>query len=533
MQSTPRAALRVQTLLVALALLVCAAPQAGLAQVTAFKQAVAEASARDDALAQFYRGREFEGLWTGAENRNRRNALMAAFEDASIHGLPEGRYDPQAVMQEMRAASTEAEKGRMEVKLSRLFLSYARDVQTGVLKPGNVVSAIRREVPYRPRLTLIQAFEKSNPSGFLRSLPPSSSEYQRLVRAKMKMERQLAQGGWGPVVETPLEAGASGPQVVNLRNRLIAMGFMNRSATQTYDESIVEAVKRYQQANGLTVDGVAGPGTLEEINVPLASRLQNVIVAMERERWINRPRGERHVWVNLTDFTASVVDNGAVTFQTRSVIGSVESDRQSPEFSDVMEFMVINPSWYVPRSITVNEYLPQLKANRHAVSHIDITDRNGRVMNRNNINFAQYSKSTFPYSMRQPPSRGNALGQVKFMFPNKYNIYLHDTPSQSLFSRTVRAFSHGCIRLNDPYDFAYKLLERQTGDPEGYFQSRLQTGREQRVNLDQPVPVHIVYRTAFTSADGQVHYRRDIYDRDSRIWNALAQQGVAIRAVGG
>lgn len=503
------------------------------AQVTAFKQAVAEAAARDDELAAFYRAREFEGIWTGNSDRQRRNALLTTLSDAGNHGLPVTRYDPDALRAQLQAAATPEQRGALEVELSRVFLQYARDVQTGILIPRQVVSDIRREVPYRSRLGILQAFSQSSPAGFMRALPPSNPEYNRLLRAKLDMERQMSQGGFGPEVSGKLEVGATGQQVVNLRNRLILMGFMQRNATQTYDANVQAAVQRFQQANGLNPDGVAGEGTVRELNRSMGTRLQQIIVAMERERWINRPRGDRHVWVNLTDFTATIVDNGAVTFQTRSVIGHRDADRQSPEFSDVMEFMVINPSWYVPRSIIVNEYLPRLRSNAHAVSHLEITDSRGRVVNRGAVNFAQYNERTFPYSMRQPPSRGNALGQVKFMFPNQYNIYLHDTPAQNLFSREVRAFSHGCIRLDDPFDFAYALLAKQTSDPEGFFHTRLRTGNEARVDLEQPVPVHLVYRTAFTSVDGTMNYRRDIYNRDSRIWTALARQGVAVRSVGG
>jgi len=517
-------------------ILAIAVPEQATAQTTAFRQAVAEGAARDEALAEFYRAREFDGIWTGNSRaeRTRRNALLAAFASAGDHGLPAAEYDPNALMARLEAASTPAEKGAMEVEMSRLFVSYARDVQTGILTPRSVVSEIRREVPLRSRLGYLQGLEQSNAAAFLAALPPSSPEYARLLREKLRLERLIGVGGWGPTVSGGgLEPGASGARVVALRDRLVAMGFMDRSATQTYDASIQAAVQRFQQANGLTADGVAGAGTLRELNVPAANRLQQIIVAMERERWINRPRGSRHVWVNLTDFTAAIMDNDAVTYSTRSVIGALDSDRQSPEFSDVMEFMVINPSWYVPRSIIVNEYLPALQRNRNAVSHIEITDSRGRVVNRGAVNFGQYNERTFPFSMRQPPSRRNALGLVKFMFPNQYNIYLHDTPAKSLFGREVRAFSHGCIRLNDPFDFAYALLAVQEADAEGFFQGILNTGSERRVNLNDPVPVHIVYRTAFTHTTGQLNFRRDIYSRDSRIWNALANEGVAVRAIGG
>lgn len=506
------------------------------AQVTAFRQAVAEAVARDEDLAAFYRAREFEGLWTGSSNavRNRRNALMAAFEGAANHGLPASRYDAESLMAQLRAAQTPEEQGRMEAELSRLFLQYARDVQTGILIPGRVDEWIKRQVPYRSRLSTIDAFSQSNAAAFLRSLPPSSPEYARLMREKMRLERELAQGGWGPQVNAQkLEPGATGPQVIALRNRLIAMGFLPRSATQVYDEAITAAVQRFQQSHGLAVDGVAGAGTINEMNFSMERRLQSVIVAMERERWINRPRGARHIWVNLTDFSASIVDNDVVTFSTRSVIGANDADRQSPEFSDVMEFMVINPSWYVPRSIITKEYLPQLQSNPNSVRHLLITDSRGREVNRSNIDFTQYNENTFPFAMRQPPSRGNALGLVKFMFPNRHNIYLHDTPAKNLFAREIRAFSHGCIRLNDPFDFAYALLAKQESNPEAFFQARLATGNESRVNLNEPVPVHLVYRTAFTNVTGSLQFRRDIYGRDRRIWNALAREGVAVRAVRG
>jgi murein L,D-transpeptidase YcbB/YkuD len=272
---------------------------------------------------------------------------------------------------------------------------------------------------------------------------------------------------------------------------------------------------------------------LEQINIAPEERLKSVLVAMERERWLNIDRGDRHVWVNLTDFTAKIVDHDIVTFETRSVIGARDTDRQSPEFSDEMEHMVINPTWFVPRSIIVGEYLPSLQADPTSVGHLEIVNSRGQVLDRTNSDFSQFTESTFPFSMRQPPGPRNALGSVKFMFPNRYNIYLHDTPAQNLFVREVRAYSHGCIRLDDPHEFAYALLAPQVSEPVGYFQSILRTRQETQVNLDQHVPVHIDYRTAFTNADNQLEFRRDIYGRDAQIWQALARQGVAVPGVQG
>ena len=506
------------------------------AQVTAFRQAVAEAAARDRDLAEFYRGRNFEGIWTGSAERDqeRRNAFLSELAAASTHGLPANLYDVEATMADMRAAQTPSEQGLVEVKLTELFLEYARDIQTGLLTPQDVDPLIKRVVPVRERLELLAEFAASDPVDFLRSLPPNTAEYNRLRREKIRLEASINSGGWGPELRLKkLEIGDSGPTVVELRNRLISMGFLGRTASQSYDAEIEAAVRRFQDAHGLEVDGTAGEGTLREINVSMERRLQSVMVAMERERWNNQPRGDRHIWVNLTDFTARIVDHDVVSFETRSVIGANDQDRQSPEFSDVMEFMVINPSWYVPRSIITKEYLPQLQRNPNAVRHLEITDRRGRRVNRGAVDFTQFNARNFPFAMRQPPSRSNALGLVKFMFPNQYNIYLHDTPAKNLFSRETRAYSHGCIRLNDPFDFAYELLAKQSPDPVGFFQSRLQSGNETRVDLDEPVPVHLVYRTAFTDPLGNLNFRRDVYGRDRKIWDALSREGVVVRGVQG
>jgi len=351
------------------------------------------------------------------------------------------------------------------------------------------------------------------------------------LKEKKRLENLVIAGGWGArVPDAAMKPGAKGNSVVALRNRLIAMGFMPRSATQTYDAQIQSAVQRFQQAHGLEDDGVAGAGTIEQLNIDPAERLKSVLVALERERWLNMERGKRHILVNLTDFSAKVIDDDAVTFETRSVIGAVNPDKRTPEFSDMMQYMEINPDWTVPRGIIQRDYLPALQRNPNALSHLQVVDSRGRIVPRGQVNFSRYTARTFPFNLRQPPSRNNALGTVKFMFPNKYAIYLHDTPEKNLFQRETRAYSSGCVRLHQPYDFAYALLERQEADPVTFFQTILQSGRQTRVNLDEPVPVHLIYRTAFTRAKGHMQYRRDVYGRDARIWAALSQAGVALRA---
>lgn len=514
-------------------LFVSATPSQAVGQVTAFKQAVAEAAAQDRDLAAFYRENEYQPLWTGSsrKDRRRRAALFDAIAAADDHGLPSARYDADSLLRQLDSVRSPRDRGLAEVALSRAFLSLARDMQTGVVVPARVDSDIKRQVPYRDRKSYLTGFAQSDPAGFFRALPPKTNEYSRLMKEKLRLERVLAQGGWGPKVPADgLKPGQSGAAVVAMRNRLIAMGFLPRSATNSYDTQMLQAVQGFQVAHGLTPDGVAGSGTMAEINRSVSDRLKSIIVAMERERWMNKPKGQRHIMVNLTDFHARIFDNDVVTFETRAVIGKNDSTRRSPEFSDEMDHMVINPTWHVPRSIAVNEYLPQMKRNRNAVGHLKLYDRRGRQVSRSSINFNAYNASNFPYAIKQPPSQRNALGLVKFMFPNKYNIYLHDTPAKNLFEREKRDYSHGCIRLQKPFEFAYTLLAKQENDPKGFFHATLNTGRETRVNMVDPVPVHIQYRTAFTRAKGPVQYRRDVYGRDGRIWDALEKAGVSLRA---
>ncbi|NNE51855.1 MAG: L,D-transpeptidase family protein [Sulfitobacter sp.] len=512
------------------------APKIATAQVTAFKQAVAEAAARDDDIAAFYRSTAYAPLWTGPgeEDRARRAELIRAIKSASDHGLPIQRYDPDGVMRVLEAVRTPRDRGEAEVMLSKLYLKYARDIQSGMLVPGQIDDAIKREIQYQDRTANLKRLVGEPAARVFRSLPPRSMEYNALLKEKIEMQRLLAAGGWGPTVPSAkLEPGDSGNAVVALRNRLIAMGYLGRTNTRTFDGDITEAVRQFQEAHGLNPDGVAGPATMKQINIGVKERLQSVFVALERERWFNTDRGKRHVLVNIPDFSAKIIDDDRITLRTRSVVGAAREDRPTPEFSDMMEHMVINPSWYVPRSIATKEYLPELKRNPYAAGHIEITDRSGRVVSRNTVNFAAFTERTFPFAMRQPPSRSNALGLVKFMFPNKYNIYLHDTPAKSLFSKDVRAFSHGCIRLAEPFEFAYTLLAKQTDDPEGLFKRILNTGKETKLKLAEPVPVHLIYRTAVTNARGHTEYRGDIYGRDAKIWQALSRAGVALGAVQG
>ncbi len=497
--------------------------------VSPFAQAVAEAAGEEAGISAFYRDRDYAPIWTGPDDADRRAALLSALARAAEHGLPVSRYDPQALIAAFHAVRSERDRGLLEVEMSRVFLLYGRDLTSGLLDPARLSpDHFKRTLPRPEPEALLAAIADGPPAAVLRGLVPVAPEYARLMRARAMMQDQIDRGGWGPqVTANALRPGDTGAEVVALRNRLIAMGYLDRSATATYDTAIEGAVTRFQIAHGLPADGVAGRATITAINVAPEERMKSILVALERERWLNIPRGERHIWVNLTDFSSRIVDRDRVTFETVSIIGERRSELQTPEFSDMMTYMEINPDWTIPRSIVGRSYLAALQANPYAHGQLQVIDGAGRVVPRDRIDFTAYTARTMPFNLRQPPGPSNPLGKVKFMFPNPWAIYLHDTPTRSLFNTEVLAHSNGCIRLQDPEEFAHVLLAAQTDDPEGKFHRIWRSGQQTRVYLDNPVPVHLVYRTAFTDTRGALNFRPDVYRRDAMLYDALMRAGVA------
>ena len=520
-------------------------------QDVAARQAVAARFASHPEVFDFYAARDFAPIWTGEgpEFELRRAALLAALEASGDHGLPRATYDIAG----LRAGFATGADIATELRAALTYLDYAQDISAGVLEPATLAEDIHKTTPRQSSEALLSGFASAdNPMIYLSNLTPQHPQYARLQRAMFDLARVVEAGGWGaPVVAERLELGDQGPAVAALIARLQAMGYLaeepssasvtlstaNDAQTATeapapalFDDRLVGAVMRFQADNGLTQDGIVGANTLAAINVDAETRLKDVILAMERQRWMNFDRGARHVLVNIPDFHATVVDQDVVTFSTRSVVGHPDPRRHTPEFSDVMEYMVINPSWTVPRSITTREYLPQLQEDPTAQSQLELWS-GGQVVDRAQVDFTQYTASTFPYTLRQAPSTSNALGLVKFMFPNPWNIYLHDTPAKNLFARETRAYSHGCVRLQDPFDFAYHLLAPQVDNPEAYFARILATGRETTVQLETPIPVHLVYWTSFVAPDGRLQHRADIYGRNADLWQALEAAGVSVAAI--
>ena len=495
---------------------------------------IADAASRFDEVYEFYSRNQFQSIWTGdsEESERRRAALFAALDLAFEHGIPMGAARKAMLVALFARVGGPNEAARADVEFSRTYLEFARELNSGYLDPQAIDKNI---APTRNELVadqLLDGILGSDPEGFLASLAPQSAEYRRLLELHAEIRGVVQSGGWGPTVEAErLEFGDSGAAVVALRNRLIRMGYLLRTADAEYGGALVFAVRRFQLDHGLDPDGIAGPRTLRAVNVEPAERLGQVLASLERARWMNKPLGKRHVLVNLADFKAAVVDDGRSVFTSRVVIGQNTRRLRTPEFSDVMTHLTVNPTWYVPRSITVREILPQLQENPNAEKEIQIYDPETGTVDRSELNFAEFSASNFPFRMRQPPGPTNALGRVKFMFPNHYNIYMHDTPFRDLFQKEVRAFSHGCIRVQKAHEFARFLLSEQLSPAFDFFENLIESGTEVQVNFDYPLPVHVTYRTAWMEPDGRVNFRNDIYGRDKAIYNALVESGLGAAAL--
>ena len=482
-------------------------------------------------ILDFYTENDYELIWFGnnALASQRRAELVNSLQSASFHGLPGKKYQVNSLLSKLSTSDSLFEIGLLEGLFMIAFTEYASDLDTGVLIPSEVDTDIVRQINFKDTDFYIQGLLSRNPYDYFRSLGPQSSEYARLLVEYQKLSEIIRNGGWSNIAtDRILRFGDSGDDVVAIRNRLFDQGYMPNSISTKFDKKLLKAVQKYQSDHGLIPDGIVGEGTILELNITAEQRLSSIIVALERERWLGDTLGQRHIWVNLADFKAKIIEDHAVVFETRTVLGVNDESMRSPEFSDKMEYLVVNPTWHIPVSIAKNEYLPELKKDPEALPFLKLFDSSGSLVDRESIDFSILGKNYFPYEMKQLPSTTNALGLVKFMFPNPYNIYLHDTPAKDLFMKEVRDFSHGCIRLHEPFDFAYALLEKQTDEPQSEFQNALKSEEETIILLSKSVPVHITYRTAFTKAGGGIEFRRDIYGRDQKIYDALVELGLEL-----
>ncbi len=511
---------------------------AEIAELDPFREAVLTVIAQRTGTAgrhlpvvyEYYSDPDSENLWVseGAANGKARKlveVLLTAYFDV----LTPSDYDANT-LGGLLDATLMPELAALEAGLSLALLDYTRHISAGRVEPHRINS----ELEIFP--------EAPDPMQVLRGVPaaedivvyatytfePQTPQYVRL-RSALEAYRALAQvGGWPQVPggETLKESMEAPERVTALRTRLEMSGdlLVGAHGGEVYDGALIEAVRTFQARHGLEVDGAIGPNTLTELNVTTAERVRQIELNMERRRWMKDDFGDFYVFVNLADQFLKVVelreDGREKTVHTALTVVGKDYHR-TPVFSEMMTYLVVNPSWNVPRSIAVREFLPKLKRDPGALAAQNIRLLAGeRDVDPYRIDWTSVSARNFTWRLQQRPGKGNALGEVKFMFPNKYAVYIHDTPSKGLFARAQRAFSHGCIRVQNPFDLAEVLLAHQ-GMSRAELDARRAGGVERVIRLRNPVPVHINYLTAWVNKDGTTHFRRDVYGRDAVLDEAL------------
>lgn len=488
---------------------------------------------RADVLG-FYAGRGFAPYWA---EQGRGVALVALIEEAPAHGLPPRRYGAAGLADELTGSLATPDRiAALELAGARSWIAFAGDLKAGVLVPSRVDPEIdvRPQRPGRP--TLLALLDAGEAAQIARGLEPKTPDYRALMTEKARLESQAA-ADWGPAVPTgpTLRQGDSGPRVAALRARLAARGHPAALGdASAFDPGLASALKGFQAEAGLEPDGLAGAQTVAALNEGPEGRLRQVAANLERMRWNNSDLGARYIVANIPDYRVRMVENGRVVFDSRVVVGRADTTR-TPEFQQDMTYFVVNPTWHIPDSIAQRVYLPKLKKNPNTLanSNMRIFTRSGTEIDPGLVDFNQFSQGNFPFRIKQNPSDANALGRVKFMFPNQFSIYLHDTPHRELFAKAERDFSNGCVRVENPLDLAYVLLEGQAADPKAAFDGWLAAKTEKTVMLKQPVPVRIEYRTVFLDAAGHIQQRFDIYGRDAEVARALEAKGVTLAGAQG
>lgn len=469
-------------------------------------------------LLAFYKRGQRPLLWIGS---SRLPALIEVVAGAGSEGLNPADYPIPTPPSDDASV---ADLARAEIAFSALFLRYASDLKVGRTNPRKVDPELFAQTKVIDVVaTLIELAEAEGLTEFHAQWAPQNPEYRALKRLLSEHREIAARGGWPMVADgETLERDSRHPRVGELRARLEGSQDITVKSLdpQFFDEALVMAVKRFQKRHGLSQDGVVGKNTLASLNVSVAARIDQIMVNMERWRWLPEDLGAHYVLVNIAGFELKAVENGAVTERMPVVVG--KPYRRTPVFSDRIRYIEFNPDWTVPQSIAVKDELPKIKKDRNFLKKNGFEVLlNGKRVAPETIQWSSLSASRFPYTLRQKPGPENALGRMKFMFPNRFSVYLHDSPAKSLFERATRAFSSGCIRVARPKDLAEVLLRDVPGWSLERINVVLQKGETTRVDLAEPWPVHLTYSTAWSGEGGTIHFRRDIYGRDEKLREAL------------
>jgi murein L,D-transpeptidase YcbB/YkuD len=498
-------------------------------------------SEKQVALAEYYSVPDQSLLWVDENGVNARGkAVMGEIAKADDYGLRASDYSlPNASGFNSGDPDATDWLANAEIKISRAVLSYANDARGGRLNPQQLSENLDPTLVLPSPSEVLGSFAfRSDAAAYLRSFQPDSPQFEALRQLLIE-----ARGGKQP--ETPkqpdvvvipdgplLKLGVEDPQVALVRARLNVPAGANENL---YDRDVLAAVRQFQITHGGSPDGMVGSGTRRMLNgqsapqhVDNRGKIDLLIVNMERWRWLPRDLGPFYVTVNIPEFMLRIVEDGKVVHETRVVVG--RPDKQTPVFSDEMEEIVFRPNWYVPNSIKTEEIAPYLYQGggffgggwdtsvlrRH---NLHIRGVNGRDIDPDSINWG--NTDIRRYELYQPPGPTNVLGLVKFRFPNTHDVYMHDTTQKTLFAKTVRAESHGCMRVQNPDQLAATLLKEDQGWSYGRVASAIQGGPDQHIALRQKIPVYITYFTLRVNEDGSISTFGDIYGHDARMAAAL------------
>jgi murein L,D-transpeptidase YcbB/YkuD len=498
-------------------------------------------------LPKFYERRLYRPAWSDAGGPTHlADDLVAALRRANLEGLRSEDYHLAGIEAVLAAVRTDdAKRGpaldpdrwaELDLLLTDAFLVYGAHLLGGRVNPETLSPewvSNRRTADIA--VVLEAALASGDIAGAIETLVPQQFGYRRLRAALAKDREVAAAGGWPAIPDgVSLQLGDSGVLVAALRERLRLEGDLGggewegdepaeRQKADRFDATAERAVKMFQQRHGLTPDGVVNAATRAELNVPVERRVEQVELNLERWRWLPEDMGRRHIIVNIAAYELEVVDADSVVLSMRVVVGRPFS--RTPVLSDTMRYIVLNPYWHVPRDIATHELLPKV---RHSASFLARSNMrvfpasgpSGQEVDPSTVDWSAVTPARFPFQLRQDPGPRNALGRIKFMFLNKYHVYLHDTPAGSLFAEAQRDFSHGCIRIQDPIALAVYLLQDPLWDRDAILLA-LDDAVDRSVPLPQPIPIHLLYWTAWAAGDGTIQFRRDIHGRDAPLLKAL------------
>jgi len=520
-------------------------PVAGWAQATAehLRQAIEYAHDSGDSefagtrliavdfLARFYEARRFEPAWTDPGNLE---MVLAALEGADGHGLLPRDFHIYAIrllryMQSERPDDTRL-KANLDLLLTDGLVTYAYQLVYGKVDPRAHSASWNLSRPLlsrEPEEILQSALTEGNLDEVLLSLIPALPYYASMQKQLAKHRQLTNRGGWPTVREgDTLRLGDRDPRVPAVRDRLAAeYGDAEASVGNPliFEPALEQRVRRFQEQHALAVDGVLGPATVRAMNVTVAQRLDQIRVNLERARWVQHEfvDAQHFVIVNIAGFNVRLYRDGEIEWETRAIVGT--EYHQTPIFAADMKYVVLNPTWTVPRSIIQNEMFPQMKADASYLParNFVLVDKAGTNVDPATLDWASLDAENFNYDLIQRSGPGNALGMAKFIFPNAHAVYLHDTPSRELFARTGRTFSHGCVRIENPLELAARLLGDQLDWTRDAIDQTVKGGRTTTVYLTEPLRVFVLYWTAEPAGDEGVRFYDDVYQRDAAVLAAL------------